>query len=206
MNVIFVSNNKGKINELSALLTDFPFSVIPYTDIIKTPLSINETGASFKENALIKVEAVTPFLDTSNVTIIADDSGLEIPVLHNEPGIYSARFGGEKLTDLDRCKLILNRLDGHSDRSARLVSYVAVHLPNNTVHYTKGILNGVISHTVDGNTGFGYDPIFIPNGFNASLARLGPEIKNKISHRYQSIFEASKLISAFSAQLMSGEK
>jgi XTP/dITP diphosphohydrolase len=206
VNIIFVSNNKKKINELSALLSDFPLPVRPYTDIITTPLSINETGSSFKENALIKVSAVAPLLDTRNIAVIADDSGLEIPALQNAPGVYSARFGGTKLTDQERCQLIIDKLNGHADRSARLVSYIAIQLPNHTQHFTKGILNGVISPKINGNNGFGYDPIFIPDGFNLSLGQLGPNIKNKISHRYQSILAASKIILAFSSQLTSKSK
>lgn len=180
--VIF-TNNHGKIKEISQILGN----AISYLDLHPIPINIEETGKSFEENALLKVNALS-FL--KHHIGIADDSGLEVNALQKRPGIYSARYAGPSATDQERCEKLLLELKDLPDRSAQFVCVIAIRLENGQNKIFKGILEGHISDTPLGKNGFGYDPIFIPKGFSKTMAELDPSIKNKISHRYLALIQA----------------
>lgn len=179
--ILLVSSNKKKIEEINQILGD-SFKVVSLKDI-GFDEEIVEDGTTFEENASIKVNALK---DKFSGLIIADDSGLEVKSLNNEPGIYSARYLGEDTSYDIKNKAIIERLIPYEDKAARFVCVIALYDGNHT-HTFRGEVNGVIASEILGNNGFGYDPIFIPNGYENSMAELGKEIKNKISHRHYAL-------------------
>ena len=184
MRCIVVSNNKKKRNELIAALTPFQLNVYSYSEVIKQEINIIENGSTFHENAAIKANALHYL---KNDIILADDSGLEITALNGDPGIYSARYGGTHLTDLERCEYILKKCEGIKNRNAQFKCIIACKAPKKPLIYAEGKVQGSLSTHLKGENGFGYDPIFIPHGYTQTFAELGLRIKQKISHRAQAI-------------------
>ena len=147
-------------------------------------VDIDENGATFEENALIKVQALRPYADEDTV-ILADDSGLVIDALNGEPGIYSARYMGEDTSyDIKNANLIerLNGLVG-AERSARFVCVIAASFPDGSTKTCEGTMEGIIADAPAGENGFGYDPILFLPEYNMTSAQISPEEKNAISHR-----------------------
>lgn len=144
-------------------------------------IKVEETGSSYAENAEIKARA---WAEASGLPCLADDSGLEVDALNGAPGIYSARVQGLK-NDEARNLWLLDQLKDFKGRDARRARFVAslVLINDNFKAVGNGVCNGYIAESMSGANGFGYDPLFIPDGFNISFAELGAEIKNKISHR-----------------------
>lgn len=179
--ILIATNNIHKILELQQILEPYSIPVRTPEDL-KINLKIEETGATFEENAKLKVEK---FFSEAKIPTIADDSGLEIDALNKEPGVYSARYGGP-LTDTERNLLILNKLKNVVDylRTARFICVLAFKYDNNQpIRYYRGIAEGKIIHELKGSNGFGYDPIFLDLKLNKTFAELTPEEKNQISHR-----------------------
>ena len=140
-----------------------------------------ETGTTFAENAYIKAEAV---MRATGCAAIADDSGLCVDALDGAPGVYSARYtGNHSDSDEDRYRLVLKNLEGREDRTARFVSELCCVFPNGDVLRARGVCEGEILTAPRGANGFGYDPIFLPRGYDRSMAELTMEEKNAISHR-----------------------
>ena len=179
MDIIVASNNQGKIKEYKKLLEPFGFKAYSmsekgiYTDI-------EETGTTFEENAYIKAKEIYDILGTF---VISDDSGLEVEALDGKPGLYSARYKGID-TEEGRRKEILNELKGKRNRKARFVCCICFIDDKGEKHIFKGLWNGKISKEEIGSEGFGYDPIFIPDGEEKTSAELGVDYKNKHSHRF----------------------
>lgn len=171
------TKNQHKILELRSLLG-------PSWDLLPAPANVSweETGHSFRANALIKAEALRGQL---NHAVLADDSGLEVEALNGAPGIYSSRYAGAESTDADNLRKLLRVLQGLPDemRNARFVCVLCLIDTKGRVHYFEGDCRGRILQEASGKGGFGYDPIFEPEGYNASLAELGEAVKNTISHR-----------------------
>lgn len=181
MKKIFIaSKNKGKINEIRASLVGLE---IEFFSLLDTPdvHDIEETGSTFEENAFIKAKAV---YDMVKIPVLADDSGLEVVFLGGKPGVYSARYAGENATDLQNCEKLLTELDEvpFDERTANfrcvLVLYDGI-----SKRCFDGICGGHIITYPRGEKGFGYDPLFLPDGFSRTFAELDMETKNKISHR-----------------------
>jgi XTP/dITP diphosphohydrolase len=149
---------------------------------------IDESGASFEENAKLKAVAASKQLPT---LVIADDSGLEVDALDGAPGIYSARYAGANATDRDKIDKLLRelaRVDATQDgRRARFRCVVALARNGNLLGTFEGIVEGSIADEARGDSGFGYDPIFIPDGFEQTFGQLPAEVKNTISHRAKAI-------------------
>ncbi len=143
---------------------------------------IVEDGSTFEENALIKAHTVAQYTDA---IVLADDSGLEIDALGKEPGVYSARYLGEDTSYTIKNQALLNRLEGIPDeeRTARFVCAIAAVLPDGRELVTRQTMEGRIGYVPEGANGFGYDPIFVPEGYACSSAVLSSEEKNSISHR-----------------------
>jgi len=183
MKIIVASGNKGKIKEIKEILNDF--EVVPYTEFIK-PIEIKEDGKTFKENAIIKAKEISKKFP--NDIVLADDSGISVPILGGIPGIYSARFAGEEASDKDNLYKLINELKnkGIKKTSAFYTAAIALATPYG-IFTTHGFMRGVVIDEARGNKGFGYDPMFIPNGFDKTLGELDEDIKKKISHRSKAL-------------------
>ncbi len=190
--IIFASKNKHKIEEIKNMFSGSVKNIIPlddeYDDII-------EDGNSFYENAFIKSNHVYKNLNTVS---LGDDSGLCIEALDGKPGIFSARYAGEQATQEQKIEKILIEMNNVSDiekRKAYFATSAVLIISDNLLIHTKGFVYGLISFEPHGSDGFGYDPIFIPDGYDKTFAELGSEIKNSISHRYIAMAKMSNIIS-----------
>jgi XTP/dITP diphosphohydrolase len=196
MKIIFASANKNKIKEIKALLPE-SFELLGLEDIGITE-DIPEPGTTIKENSFLKAQYVLHFFKNKNetVAVFADDSGLEVEALDSAPGVYSARYAGIPKNDTNNNKKLLEELKLVTDRKARFVTVITL-IINGEVHYFEGEIKGTIAFEGRGNNGFGYDPLFIPQGYRSTFAELDAEVKNTISHRANAV---KKLIAFFNAQ------
>lgn len=177
MKLIFASHNQNKVKEINSLLEGL-VSVYSLNDIGIIE-EIPETGETLKENSFIKAQACEKI---TGLNVFADDTGLEVEALNGEPGVYSARYAGpEKLAWKNMEKLIF-ALSDKSNKKARFVSWICL-IINNQTFYFEGELKGTIISEMKGINGFGYDPIFVPEGETRTLAEMSSEEKNNISHR-----------------------
>ena len=182
--IMIATGNKNKTKEYRQILEPLGYCVHDLSEIEHQ--EIEETGSTFQENAILKAKAVK-----TNMMVIADDSGLEIHGLNNEPGIYSARY--LQGYDYDyKCHNIIDRLKNIKDRSARFTCCIAL-VENDDVKTFTGTMDGTIAYQMKGNNGFGYDPIFIAEGNNITNGELTNQQKNEISHRGK----ATKLLLAY---------
>ena len=181
--ILIGTNNRGKLTEITNLL---PKKVKVFSTKNFNLKSPNETGKTFKSNALIKAKY---FSKKTNLICLSDDSGLEIDVLKKKPGIYSARWGGKKNDFNKAMQRVYKELDKKDKEwrtkkvSARFVCALVIYWPNRQKIYSLGKVSGKISKTKKGKNGFGYDPIFIPNGHKRTFAEMSKSYKYKIDHR-----------------------
>lgn len=175
--LIFATHNAHKADEVKAIVGNL-FEVKNLSDINFFD-EIPETGNTFKENAFQKVKYLH---DKLNCNCFADDSGLSVDALNGAPGILSARYAGEPSNSQRNTEKLLNTLKNISNRKAQFTCVIAVILDGQT-HFFEGIIRGTITEYPQGEGGFGYDPIFIPDGYDKTFAELPTDIKNKISHR-----------------------
>lgn len=189
MKIVFASNNKNKINEISQQLPK-TIEVVSLADIGCTE-DIPETGQTIESNASIKANYVT---EKYGLPCFADDTGLEIEAMDGEPGVFSARYAGEDKNDNKNMALVLAKLDQESNRKARFKTVIALNI-NNEKHLFTGIVNGNITQEKIGTNGFGYDPIFVPEGFAETFAQMTIEQKNEISHRGKAVEQLVKYLS-----------
>lgn len=174
--LVFATQNVNKTIEVSELLSP-KYQILNLKDI-GCDVDIPETGNTFAENAQLKSSYV---VQNYGIDCFADDSGLEVEALNNEPGIYSARYSGER-GDYKNMMFLLQKMEGVSNRKARFKTVIS--LVHKGVNYLfEGVINGKINVTPVGQNGFGYDPIFIPDGYLQTFAQMDLELKNKISHR-----------------------
>lgn len=180
MKIIIASNNSGKIKEFKKILEPKGYDVVSQNEA-GINIEVEETGTTFKENSTLKAEAI---YNLTHTAVLADDSGLEVEYLNGEPGIYSARYMGLD-TDEARRNCILEKLKGveESKRKARFVCCICYIDENGNKQYAQGYWNGKIAQEPNGQNGFGYDPIFIPDGEQRTSAEMLPEEKNSKSHR-----------------------
>lgn len=182
MKIILASNNKGKIKEFKEILSKFNIEIVSLEEIGFTGI-IEEAGNTFKENALIKAKTI---FDIYNIPVLSDDSGICIRALNYEPGIYSARYHG--LSDgSEKNNFILKKLENITDRYAFFECSIILYLEKDKYHHFKGIVEGNIDYLEKGEHGFGYDPIFIPMGYNLTFGELGNDVKHQISHRGKAV-------------------
>lgn len=177
MNLVFASNNQNKILEIQSILNG-SIKVLSLEDI-GCHEDIPETADTIEGNAILKADYVTK---KYGYDCFADDTGLEISALNGEPGVYSARYAGEQRDSDDNMNKVLDALSDASDRNANFKTVIALNL-NGKQHLFTGIANGKITHDKKGSQGFGYDPIFQPEGYQETFAELPLNIKNEISHR-----------------------
>ena len=174
--IMIATSNKGKVREYKSLLEPLGYIVHDLSEL--DPIEIDENGSTFQENALIKAKSIK---DKCNMIVIADDSGLEIDALNKEPGIHSARY----LEGHDynyKNKVLLERMKGKTDRTARFVCAIAL-CDETGDHLFTGVMEGKINDQAAGDNGFGYDPIFLVEQFGKTSAQLTMEQKNSVSHR-----------------------
>ena len=190
--LLLATNNQGKARELKVLLGELPLKLVLPGEL-GISAEVEETGATFEENAQIKATALAK---ESRLMTLADDSGLEVEALGGEPGPLSARYAGEGASDKDRVEYLLNKLKGvpREKRTARFRCVLAIVRPEGEVELCSGECHGLIAFEPKGEKGFGYDPVFYFPGLDKTMAELPPDIKNKVSHRGEAAREAVKLL------------
>jgi XTP/dITP diphosphohydrolase len=182
-NLVFATNNKHKLKEVQEIL-GAGFQVLSLEEI-NCFEDIPETADTLEGNALLKAQFVKR---NYGYDCFADDTGLEIKALNNAPGVYSARYAGEAKDSKANMLKALDELKGKTDRSARFRTVIALIIGGNEYLF-EGVVEGNIIEEARGTAGFGYDPVFIPDGFAKTFAELGAEIKNKISHRAEAVIK-----------------
>lgn len=187
---VLASHNPGKLKEMSAILKDLGVEVVLPAQV-GVDAEVEETGETFEANALLKAKAVC---QAAGLPAIADDSGLCVDALGGAPGVYTARYGGEDLTDAQRYTLLLNALRGQTNRAAHFVSVVACAFPNGDTLTAEGRCDGTIAFAPMGTEGFGYDPVFFVPELRKTFAQMDGAEKASISHR-------GKALQAFSKEL-----
>lgn len=186
--LVFATNNQHKLDEVSQILGD-KIELLSLKEI-NCDTDIPETADTLEGNALLKAEYI---YKNYGINAFADDTGLEIEALHNEPGIYSARYAGEEKNSQANMLKVLDKLEGISNRKAQFRTAISLILDGKSYLF-EGIVKGRIIHEKRGDSGFGYDPIFIPDGYDKTFAELGNDIKNKISHRAMAVNKLSEFL------------
>ena len=188
MKLVFATNNKHKLEEVRAILGN-RIEVLSLNDI-DCHDDIPETADTLEGNALIKARYI---YEKFGVDCFADDTGLEVEALGGEPGVYSARYAGEECNSEANMQKLLQNLTGKNNRNAQFRTVIALIIKGEEKLF-NGIVKGTISGEKMGNAGFGYDPIFIPEGFSESFAQMASDMKNSISHRYRATEELSNYL------------
>jgi len=181
MKLVFASNNKNKIQEIQALVPN-TIQIVSLQDIGCTE-DIPETAETIEGNAILKAQYV---YDKYGLSCFADDTGLEIDALQGEPGVYSARYAGEQKNADDNMALVLQKLENKTNRSAQFKTVIALNFGSEHFLF-EGIVKGTITPVKRGNEGFGYDPIFQPEGFDVTFAEMSMQQKATISHRGKAV-------------------
>lgn len=181
--LVIASHNQGKIQEFRALLA--PFGVKVYSAVELNLPDVDETGTTFKENAALKAETLSSL---SGKPCLADDSGLCVNALGGRPGVYSARYAPNRDFNLAMTKLIGElKQSGSSDWSAYFACILALKEPGQATRFYEGKVDGHITENRRGNNGFGFDPVFVPQGFDQTFAEMRPQEKSHISHRGRAV-------------------
>ena len=194
--VLIATSNNGKLRELAELMAGLKLTLTGLCDFPQT-VAVAETGQTFAENARLKAQKYA--LQTGLPTL-ADDSGLEVAALANAPGVFSARFGGNGLSDRQRVEKVLAELDQtlDRDRRARFICVIALAGERGDIIYqAEGICDGRISEKPLGFNGFGYDSIFIPDGFDKTFGELPASVKQQFSHRAQAVGQIMRFLRDF---------
>jgi XTP/dITP diphosphohydrolase len=182
--IFIASHNKHKLREISEILNGL--------EVIPDNPDVEETGSTFEENALIKVRAIAS--KHPGEWCMADDSGLEVEALNGQPGVHSARYAGEDCDTPRNNALLLKNLEGELNRAARFNCTIALVDPSGKEHIAPGYCTGNIALEASGSAGFGYDPLFIPDGYKVSFADLTAEEKNSISHRGRALARVREIM------------
>ncbi|KGP73859.1 XTP/dITP diphosphatase [Pontibacillus yanchengensis] len=182
--LIVATKNQGKVNEFRDMFSKYGIETYSLNDLDTPMPDVEETGTTFEENAQLKAETIADFLQ---VPVLADDSGLEVDALNKRPGVFSARFAGEEKDDQRNLEKVLDELNGIENREARFVCALALAIPGKETIFERGTCEGRIATKSFGESGFGYDPIFIPKGYEETFAQLPSEEKNQMSHRSRAI-------------------
>lgn len=192
MKIILASNNKDKLREIREILGPMGFEVISQSEA-GCSIEAEETGETFVENARIKARAA---VEATGLPCVADDSGLEVNAMGGGPGVYSSRYRGE-LTYEETCRKIVDIVNCDGDRGARFRCAVVCAFPDGGEIVCQGTVEGSIGMEPEGENGFGYDPIFVPEGFSHSMACLTDREKNAISHRGRAFRKFAKELAEY---------
>lgn len=191
--ILVSTNNKNKIKEIKNILSELPVEVYSKNDVNLEEFDVIEDGETLAENSMIKVKEIRKYKEFDDYIIIADDSGLFVDGLDGDPGIYSARYAGEDGNDRLNNEKLLREMRDIEDKSASFKACIAAMDEDNNEYFAHGECKGYILREEQGDNGFGYDPLFVPLGYNKTFAELDGAEKNKISHRRKAL-EELKLI------------
>ncbi|MDR1007956.1 MAG: non-canonical purine NTP pyrophosphatase [Campylobacteraceae bacterium] len=192
MRIVLASSNRGKIAEFKTCLSEY--EVVSFDEVIE-PFDIEESGNSFKENAIIKSRAVFNKLKDGNAVVLSDDSGISVPLLDGIPGIYSARFAGKGARAKDNLELLVKKLKEKNVQTTPAFYTAAIAISTAKGDFSvHGWMYGLATSNPKGENGFGYDPMFIPEGFDKTLGELDESVKEKFSHRSQALILAKILL------------
>ena len=190
MEIVIASGNRGKLKEIEAFLG---YKVTPFKEFLGN-LEIEENGDTFAKNALIKAKAIKSRLSDDYI-VIADDSGISIEALNWEPNIYSARYAGVDASDKDNLQKVIDKLKQNGVKTSKAYYTAAIAIVSKYGEYVvHGWMHGKVIDTPKGDNGFGYDPIFIPEGFDKTLGQLDEKIKLNLSHRSKALNLAKPII------------
>lgn len=193
MKLVFATNNKHKLDEVRKITSHHPVEIVSLTEINCFD-DIPETADTLEGNALQKAHYIQ---EKFGLNCFADDTGLEVEALNNAPGVYSARYAGPGHDSEANMKKLLHEMEGMENRKARFRTVIAL-VWNGKPYTFDGIVNGTITTTKRGENGFGYDPIFIPEGYEQTFAELGNDIKNQISHRAKAVEKLDEFLTQLS--------
>jgi XTP/dITP diphosphohydrolase len=194
--LLIATMNAGKVAELRDMLASTDIEVVGL-DVFPDVVEVEETGATFEENARLKASG---YASQTGLPALADDSGLEVTALDGRPGVLSARYGGDDLPFAEKIRLLLVELDasGSEDRSARFVCSIALaSADGEIVTTTSGVCNGHLASAPRGQGGFGYDPIFVPGGYELTFGELSSAVKAQISHRWKAFSQIMPILRRF---------
>ena len=195
MKLVFATNNKHKLDEVRKITSRHPVEIVSLAEINCFD-DIPETADTLEGNALQKAQAHY-IQEKFGLNCFADDTGLEVEALNNAPGVYSARYAGPGHDSEANMKKLLHEMEGKENRKARFRTVIAL-VWNGKTYTFEGIVNGIITTTKRGENGFGYDPIFIPEGYEQTFAELGNDIKNQISHRAKAVEKLDEFLTQLS--------
>ena len=184
--LIISTGNKNKVDEIAHILKDLPIEILSKKDIGLGDLNVIEDGDTLEANSRLKARALA---ENTDYMVMADDSGLFVEILNGDPGVYSSRYGGEEGNDEKNNKKLLKELKDIplEDRKAKFKTVIVLITEDKEEIVVEGQCKGTIGFESKGNHGFGYDPLFTPDGFSETFGDLGEEIKNKISHRAKAL-------------------
>lgn len=191
--MIAASSNAHKIKEIQSIISKFGVKVVSRKEAGVPEFEIEEDGETFEENSLKKAEAI---MKATGKLTVADDSGLMVDYLGGAPGVYSARFAGEECDDEKNNEKLLKHLEGlpAEDRKAKFVSVITLMFPDGNTIVARGECPGRIIETPTGENGFGYDPLFVPDGLSKTFAQLSDKEKNSISHRARALEKLEEIL------------
>lgn len=193
MKLVFATNNKHKLDEVRKITSRHPVEIVSLAEINCFD-DIPETADTLEGNALQKAHYIQ---EKFGLNCFADDTGLEVEALNNAPGVYSARYAGPGHDSEANMKKLLYEMEGKENRKARFRTVIAL-VWNGKTYTFEGIVNGTITTAKRGENGFGYDPIFIPEGYDQTFAELGDNIKNQISHRAKAVEKLDEFLTQLS--------
>ena len=193
MKLVFATNNKHKLDEVRKITSHHPVEIVSLAEINCFD-DIPETADTLEGNALQKAHYIQ---EKFGLNCFADDTGLEVEALNNAPGVYSSRYAGPGHDSEANMKKLLHEMEGMENRKARFRTVIAL-VWNGKTYTFDGIVNGTITTTKRGENGFGYDPIFIPEGYEQTFAELGNDIKNQISHRAKAVEKLDEFLTQLS--------
>ena len=200
---VLATANPGKVHEMRSILSVLGIEVVTRSEL-GIDIDIEETGTTFLENAALKAKAICGI---SGMPAIADDSGLIVDALNGKPGVYSSSFGGEELTSVERCVYLLKEIEKSEkaykkeQRKAKFVCTIVCAYPNGSLLTATGECNGVITQEPRGSGGFGYDPVFLPDGRDKTMAELTSEEKNYLSHRGKALINFSEILRSYNEDI-----
>jgi len=195
--LVLSTGNKHKVDEIKKILEDLDIEVLSKNDIDIEDFDVIEDGETLEENSIKKAKALADKID---YMVIADDSGLFVDALNGEPGVYSSRYAGEDGNDKKNNEKLLENLKDKDDRHAAFKTIIALITEDKTLYTVEGICKGVLGDEPKGENGFGYDPLFIPEGYELTFSQLGEEVKNKISHRAAALHELKEILKSLLEQ------
>jgi len=192
LKLVLATSNKGKIKEIKALCSEY--EVVPYSELIEE-FEIVEDAETFKGNALLKAHAVYEAIGDEDIIVIADDSGISVDILDGAPGIYSARYAGENANDKDNLSKLMKDIEARGVQSSPAYYTAAIAIVTKDIERTvHGWMYGTALVKSSGNGGFGYDPMFIPLGYDKTLGELDDAVKKRLSHRSKALSLAKKVL------------